>query len=609
MRNLAALSTAVLSVVVSPMFATVQVHQLQPSLTSPRPIGTTVVWTATASDSNPGPLVYQFSAGMDGQLHVLRDYALSNTFSFTPVMQEGVYEVQVIARDPKTGESATLTANFTARSRVLFGQPAVNATPNPLVALYSAPSCPAGSDMAILFFQRGTTDYERTDWRACNAKASNNFYIAGLRAATTYEMVYQVRTGASIASGPRALSFRTGTPTETFPTITLPIPATSQADPAEKMVLHSFVPSSAPIATDRAGRLLWFYKSAMDGQTNALLTRLVNHGTLLLLANGPGYAYPNVTSDQILREIDLAGNTVRETNASWVSAQLLAMGAGPMTSFSHDAIRLPNGNTVVLGSTEKIFPAGTQGSTAPVDIIGDVIVVLDANWQVIWFWNAFDSLDINRKAILGETCTPNQPGCPPILLASIANDWLHGNSLDYLPSEGNLLYSSRHQDWLIKIDYNNGAGTKNVLWRMGPGGDFTMTSGGPFPWFSHQHNASFEQNGTSVLTLFDDGNTRVAPPPVGLGPGNSRGQVLNVDQTNMTVSLALNVDLGVYSAALGSAQRTVNGDHMFQPGTIAGTTDSQTIEVLPDGTQVFNQQAPTSYRSFLLPNLYNPPNN
>ena len=255
MRNLAALSTAVLSVVASPMFATVQVHQLQPSLTSPRPVGTTVVWTATASDSNPGPLVYQFSAGMDGQLHVLRDYALSNTFSFTPVMQEGVYEVQVIARDPKTGESATLTANFTARSRVLFGQPAVNATPNPLVALYSAPSCPAGSDMAILFFQRGTTDYERTDWRACNANASNNFYIAGLRAATTYEMVYQVRTGTSIARGPRALSFRTGTPTETFPAITLPIPATSQADPAEKMVLHSFVPSSAPIATDRAGRL------------------------------------------------------------------------------------------------------------------------------------------------------------------------------------------------------------------------------------------------------------------------------------------------------------------------------------------------------------------
>jgi hypothetical protein len=57
---------------------------------------------------------------------------------------------------------------------------------------------------------------------------------------------------------------------------------------------------------------------------------------------------------------------------------------------------------------------------------------------------------------------------------------------------------------------------------MGVGGDFAIDSSDPYPWFSHQHNASFENEGTTFLTVYDDGNTRVAPPPLGLGSGNSR---------------------------------------------------------------------------------------
>ena len=120
-------------------------------------------------------------------------------------------------------------------------------------------------------------------------------------------------------------------------------------------------------------------------------------------------------------------------------------------------------------------------------------------------------------------------------IAPRAKDWLHANSLYYWPTDnsggasGDILMSLRHQDWILKIDYNNGTGTGNILWRMGPGGDFTFNNiyNDPWPWFSHQHDAAIESTG--VLSLFDNGNTRCSVGKPRLSPHdcNSRGMVLS----------------------------------------------------------------------------------
>src|SRR6185369_4729603 len=134
----------------------------------------------------------------------------------------------------------------------------------------------------------------------------------------------------------------------------------------------------------------------------------------------------------------------------------------------------PNGYVAALASIEKIFPPGTQGDTTglPVNVIGNMIVVMNANWQVVWYWDAFDHLNVGRAAILGETCGIGESGCPPLFLlgagiAPLAKDWLHANSIYYWPKNGSVLFSMKAQDWVIKIDYNNGAGNGNVLWTMG----------------------------------------------------------------------------------------------------------------------------------------------
>lgn len=176
----------------------------------------------------------------------------------------------------------------------------------------------------------------------------------------------------------------------------------------------------------------------------------------------------------------------------------------------------------------------------------------------------------------------------------------------------------------MRIDYNNGAGSGNILWRMGPCGDFTINNinSDPWPWFSHQHEAGIESNG--VLTLFDNGNTRISPASgagsssgciVGTGSGNSRGMALSFDEGALQVTPVLSQDLGVYSTALGSAQLLSNGNYFYLAGTVLinlTTEDSYSIQLFPtpstvNATQVLNLQGPTAYRTWQQPSLYSTP--
>src|SRR4029079_2863638 len=78
---------------------------------------------------------------------------------------------------------------------------------------------------------------------------------------------------------------------------------------------------------------------------------LVPGGTLLL--NGVDAYTPVPTAPNILREIDLVGNPIRETNLAAVNAQLAVLGHGMINAFNHDVQRLADGTTVALALTER----------------------------------------------------------------------------------------------------------------------------------------------------------------------------------------------------------------------------------------------------------------
>ena len=252
----------------------------------------------------------------------------------------------------------------------------------------------------------------------------------------------------------------------------------------------------------------------------------------------------------------------------------------------------------MLAATERLL-TDVQGS-GQTDVIGDMILVLNGDLDLLWAWDSFDHLDVKRKAILDEKCVRGGGGCPVFRLADTANDWLHGNALS-LAADGNIVYSSRHQDWIIKIDYAGGTG--NVIWRLGKDGDFTLLSTDPNPWFSHQHDPHFEDgDAANRMMVFDNGNTRRIED----GGAHSRGQVLELDENSLSARLVLSADMGDYSLALGSAEKLSNGDYFFLLGWTP-TATSQTVVFGSSGGVASRYQVQTQqYRAFRMHDMYTP---
>jgi hypothetical protein len=396
-----------------------------------------------------------------------------------------------------------------------------------------------------------------------------------------------------------------------------PVPAgkvivqpTKNADTGDGLIMTSFFTTKETkgcvALTNLQGVPAWSY--CQSGQM--FMTRAVPGGTILAITN-------QTYTDYAVSEINLAGTVLNTITEASANTQLAALGQQSIIDFNHEAMRLPNGYTAVIAHNEALY-TNEQGGTPqnPVDIMGDEVLVLDTNWNVVWTWNAFDWLPVSRTAILGEKCHPcanTQTGaCCPITLASQANDWLHGNSLTYDSTDGNLIMSLRSQDWVIKINYANGTGDGHVIWTLGnegdqgPGYTFNMlnTPNIPSPWFSHQHDVEvWVTYNPKMLTLFDNGNTRHATDP----SADSRGQALSLDESAMTVDFYGNVDFDFYSSGYGTSQILDNGNYWWQAGAVGGQNSAdptRSFEYLPSGytgIKAYSVEfADTAYRSFRL---------
>jgi arylsulfate sulfotransferase len=559
---------------------------MDPSLASPAPVGTIVTWTATVPNSGSATVWYRFRAGAVGtDLQMIRDYGPQSSLGWTVSEHEGTFQIEVSARNLSTGESATATATYEMTSRISGNAPVINPTANPLVFLYSAPACPAGGQMTVYF--QSPVGVVNTPFSSCQDGLSMNFYLAGLAPRSTYWVQHMVQTASGTTYGP-SITLTTSNVSVSVPTVkplqTVPLPF------ANGIILNATLINTT-MATDLAGNLLWYYPEPIT-----YITRPQQNGHMfgVLIAHGSDQ------SGQVLREFDLAWTTIRETNAARINEQLGALGVHPIAAFHHEARALPNGYVLALASAEQIM-TDIQGP-GQVDVLGDVILVLDKNLQVVWAWDSFQHLDWSRIATSGDVCTRFTGSCTPFYQAQQVNDWLHGNSVELTP-DGNILYSMRHQDWVIKIAYANGIGDGRIIWRLGKGGDFKIISKDPNPWFSHQHDAQYDAGHSSTIMVFDNGNVRHDSD----AGAHSRGQVLQLDEQNLTAILIVNADLGDYSAALGSAQKLPNGNYHFSLGALQQSGTSQSVEVDPLGRKVSSLQASSPvYRSFRMTDLYTP---
>jgi len=588
--------------------------QIRTNLASPQPVGTVIGITAVPKeDGDPmkvlNKLRYRFAVSVDGAaFHIVEDFGPRPTFAWRPELYEHDARVKVTILNIESKETGDAELPFRVVARTA-GTPLATPTANPLVALFSFPACPAGSRFRVAFQRQGDTEVRRTGLEPCRAPRSSNMYVAGMRADSLYTLHSQVLTGERVESGP-AVPFRTGITDGNFASLRVAL-REGNANASEPFLLYSIeLPRIRPMATDTDGNLVWYLP-----EFDQSLTRMVPGGRFLIYAGGVNEENSRM---QVLREVDLVGNVLRETNIARIADQVESYGIQSVCKpngvqcipgFHHDAIRLPNGHTVAIASLERMFPKGGQGSNDPINIIGTLLVDLDEDFQVRWIWNSFEHLDLKRAALGEEKC--NGPvgggGCSPIFLTPTANDWLHANALSYSRPDGNLTLSMPEQDWVIKIDYNNGQGAVKILWRLGEGGDLKTQSKDAYPWFSYQHDAGFEPAGGDTLLLLDNGQRHKKKDP----KANTRGQLWKIDEKGLTASLVMNADLGVFSPFVGSAQRLSNGNYHFAAGALLTDTSfgGKAIETTAEGKVVYVLEITGAlmYRSNRIADLYTPP--
>ncbi len=589
--------------------------QLLTSVPSPQPVGTPVGLTSSIGleSLTRDMFVFQFSVSVKGgPFRIVRDFSQPPSFVWTPDLFEQTATIRVKVRNNETKATGQAELPFQIVSRIKGSTSTVTPTSNPLVALFSAPPCPQGSQFRVAFHAEGEESVSRTPSQPCQGSISSNVYVAGMRADTDYQLRSEITTDGKVAPGDW-LPFHTGILDGNFPAVTIAVPRVAGSADSEPVIIYSalsFDGNVRPFATDLQGRVIWYLRS------KDWITRVIPGGRFLTL--GDGMNSVNSTHEgQVLRELDLAGNIIRETNIGRVAEQLESRGIHSdchkngrecVGGFHHEAIRLPNGHTLAVAGIERMMPTGTQGSKLPVDVLGDVVIDLDEDFQVAGVWNAFDHMDLTRKSLNEAKCqTGGGDGCPAVLLADEANGWLHSNSLNYIPSTGDFLVSMPEQNWVVKVDWKDGKGSGKVLWRLGKDGDFTVDSKDPNPWFSFQHDAGFEPVGSDILTIVDDGDAG-SDPSANKPKAGVRGQVWKLDEEKHVAKLLVNAPLGVNTICCGSMQILKNGGY----SAVAGWSlpvKGKTMDFDKDGKAVFAIElvGAADYRSYRVADMYSAP--
>jgi arylsulfate sulfotransferase len=505
---------------------------------------------------------------------------------------------------PHATSTASALAYVSLFSSGKFAPGTVSATNNPQVAVYSLV---APQDTSVQISFGPTTAYGLTTWAQPAPSAGGNvsIFVAGMRANATYHMQAAVLApdGTRILDSDHAFTTGGGSPTNFAAVQPAPFQVSTPSGllPQPGIELLSFTGlQPTAVATDLTGSIIWSYDNGgVVGEFTQPLKMLPN-GDFLMVFGPNSSQSPPPGFLNVAREINLAGDTIREISLATFNSRLAAGNFNLVVNYlHHDIVALPNGHWLCLVNSTKQF-SDLPGYPGLTPVLGDAIVDLDTNLQPVCVWNTFDHLDINRHPYLFP-------------------DWTHANAIVYSPDDGNLLVSIRHQNWIVKIDYKDGRGAGDVLWRLGQGGDFTLQGGtDPTDWFYAQHGPSFTSpNSTGVfsLVLFDNGDDRLFPAGVTCGSAGappcfySTVPILEINEVTKVAALTFHYTPPDYSYFGGNAGALANGNIEFDEcALLTPPTRAIAYEVTHEPTPqiVWQMTIPNdpAYRAYRIPSLY-----
>jgi arylsulfate sulfotransferase len=442
-----------------------------------------------------------------------------------------------------------------------YSFPLISPTSHPLVALYTI-TLVKGVKVTVQFGLTTAYGHSTNAVPSPPGGGKVSMLVAGMKASTTYHVSARIQWPDGKWLDTPDQTFTTGAlPNIALPTLSATTSANQTPNPGVELI-NVIDPTGISAVADIDGNIIWYYDNTADSSWLGYafpIKPLKNGNMLAAITNLYSAGVPQtIPYNSVLREVDLVGNPVRELYLADLNAALKAMGSDVQAlCYSHDVLPLWNGHTILLVQQQKSVWLTAPPGPGQFTILGDAMVDLDENFNPVWTWSTFDWLDVNRH--------------PMEFTAAAGYDWTHCNGIQVAP-DGNLVLSSRHQNWLMKIDYQGGAGAGTILWKLGYQGDFTLVGSqtAPTDWFFAQHFPnllSASGNQITSLSVFDNGNDRCYAMPGGCAATNpappppfSRGAIFKIDETAMTAQLAWQYPLNVYSYWGGNVMQLVNGD-------------------------------------------------
>jgi hypothetical protein len=405
----------------------------------------------------------------------------------------------------------------------------------PLAAIFSvATDEPATLELSI-------DDGER-QWSlspGAEAATSHEFPILGMRADREHTITATLTDakGNAWISGP--LKFATEPLPDLFPTPMVTVREVDAMEPGVTLFNLNFrnapdTPANwgpAVIVNDE-GEFIWYYSP--EGHKVHDIRRMPNGNFIYEIWPGTGG----------MVEIDMLGNILRRWHFTG-TAKDPAEGSIPVEtdSFHHDFIDLPNGNLLLLSSENRVIDDWYTSETeamaprAPANVVGDVIVEMTMEGEVLREWKFHDILDpyrIGYRSLRQDFWARHYDG----VVEGPVHDWSHGNAIIYDESDNSFIMSVPYQDAVIKISMDSG----ELVWILGnpdnwrePWSDKLLTPVGDVEWSYKHHAVSHTENGTYLL--FDNGVARSSPFNEGmpLDDSYSRAVEYEVDEENMEV--------------------------------------------------------------------------
>lgn len=325
-------------------------------------------------------------------------------------------------------------------------------------------------------------------------------------------------------------------------------------------------------AVDSDGQVRWYYL-----RWNEHIFEQLNNGHILLFnkIKSGDYRY------NLLVETDYLGRIYNEYKFDkTMGGSYTGKGSKGISVVHHDVCEMPNGNLLLTVDDGSKY---VEDTLAELDRkTGKIVKVID-------FKKIFPK-SMYSKSKLKAVDKANQG------LGLI--DWLHLNDVDYDPTTGNILLSSRNQDMIWSMNYK----TKKLNWI------FTSKKASSWPksyrkyllkpingtkYTGGQHALYLLKNsGDQLDVLLYDNNIAVTNGDKAQSGKFSAGTEYTIDTKNKTIqqTWSFGKELGTanFTSVIGNAQRLSNGNTLVDFGYKDNGNQSNIIEVDKNNQQVFN---------------------